>query len=102
MSIFYESPRMYIQSSTTIKDKICRIDSLITALEDAAIAAASGEDIAEYSLDDGQTKIRAVNRSALEIKQSIMAFEQMRQMYIQRYNGHTTRLVDDYSNRGSR
>lgn len=100
MAEFFESPRRYVQSATSIQEKICKIDTLITALEDAAIEAAAGADVSEYSLDDGQTKIRAVNRSVSEIANSITAFEQIRQMYILRYgSGRVIQLVDRESNR---
>ena len=101
MSEFYNSPRAYIQSATTQADKICKLDALITALEDAALLAASGSDVEEYSLDDGQTKIRETYRSIGDLERGIRAFERLRQMYINRFNGHITQLKDKNALRGT-
>lgn len=98
---FYNSPRAYIQSSSDVADKICRLDSLITALEDAAIAAAGGSDVQEYSLDDGQTKIREVYRSFSELEAGITAFIRLKNYYVNKYNGRITQLKDQNSLRGT-
>ena len=101
MSEFYNSPRAYIQSASSVAEKICKLQNLINALEDAALAAASGTDVGEYSLDDGQTKIREVYRSPEELARGITAFEQILQRYINRYNGHINQLKDSNSLRGT-
>jgi hypothetical protein len=97
MAVIYDSASIYIQSATTLKEKIIRIDAIITALEDTALKAASTDDVMEYSLDDGQTKIRTVYRSAESVLNAIQAFEKMKQMYINRLNGRIVRLVDGKS-----
>ena len=99
MAEFYENPRQYIQSGSTIADRICRIDAIILQLLDAAAAAADGEDTEEYSLDDGQTKIRASSRSVFDIEKSIRAMEALKQIYVNRYNGFVHKLVDQSANK---
>ncbi len=91
----YESIRVYIQSGQTLEEKICKIEAIIDALEDSVLAQVElGQDVSEYNLDDGQTKIRTVNRSVLEIKRMIDGYEQLLQRYANRLNGHVVRLVD--------
>lgn len=99
--IIYDSAAIYIEIATTLKDKIAKIDAVITALETSALTAAGKGAIQEYSLDDGQTKIRTVYRNAKEVADSISAFETIRQRYINQLNGRMTRLVDskNFTNR---
>ncbi len=92
--VVFDSAYIYVSSATEICDKIDRLDAIITALEDVALIAAAKGDISEYSLDDGQTKIRTSYRDALEISKSITAFETIRMRYINRLNGRQVRLVD--------
>lgn len=98
MSDFFTCPTFYIESATTLKAKIEKIDTLITALEDAAIRAAAGEEIKEYLLDDGQTRIRSIARSAEEISRSIIGWESVKQIYVNRLNSRVSRAVDQFSN----
>lgn len=92
--VYFDSCSIYITSATTLKDKIARIDAIIVLLEDAAIKAAGNEDISEYSLDDGQTKIKTVYKSAASVMSALQSFETMRQRYINQLNGRHVRLVD--------
>lgn len=72
----YDTITSYISCSESVKEKIAKIDSIIEALEDAELASAiSSGDIEEYSLDDGQTKIKSVIRSAESIEKAILALE---------------------------
>lgn len=85
---------IYVSSATTLREKITRIDAIITALEAAALTGAATGQLTEYSLDDGQTKIKTAYRSMDEVMTAIMSFEKLRQMYINRLNGRMVRLVD--------
>jgi hypothetical protein len=101
--VYYDSADIYIQSCTTIREKIARIDAIITALENTALKAAANDNITEYSLNDGQTIIRTVYKGADAVLNSIAAFEKIRQMYINRLNGRVMRLVDgkNFTGRGN-
>ena len=90
----YTSEGLYLQSKTTIPAKIAAIESIIDALELTAASSAGSENISEYWLDDGQTKIKTVYRGLQSIYDSITAFERLKQRYINRYNGRMVRLVD--------
>ncbi len=92
--VVYDSACIYIEKASTIRDKITRIDAIISALESTALKAAANDNIKEYSLDDGQTKILTIYKGADQVLASIMSFERIRQMYINRLNGRMVRLVD--------
>jgi len=95
--VIYDSAYIYIDSATTLAEKIDKLDTIITALEDTALKAAANDDIEEYWVDDGQAKIKTTYRSAMAVINSIQAFERMRQMYINKLNGRVSRLVDSHS-----
>lgn len=91
---YFSSCVAFVQSFQDIKQKIAAIDEIIAALFVSATAAAAGESVTQYSLNDGQTIISATPRSVGQIKQSIVAFEQLRNMYASKINGRVVRLVD--------
>jgi hypothetical protein len=92
--MIFDSADIYIDSACSLKDKIKRMDQVIAALETTALRAASGSDISEYSLNDGQVQIRTVYRSVDDIMASIAAFERMRTYYKNKLNGRSFRLMD--------
>jgi len=92
--VYYDSAYKYIDCASDLRGKIARIEAIITALETTALKAAANDNISEYSLNDGQTVIRTVYKSAQDVLNSIMAFEKIRQMYMNRLNGRVMRLVD--------
>lgn len=93
MTIF-DSADIYINQGINVREKITKIEAVITALEDSALKAAANGSVSEYSLDDGQTKIRTVYRNATEVANAITAFETIRQRWINQLNGRQVRLVD--------
>lgn len=98
---YFENITLYIETATCLKDKIIKLDAIIAALEDAALKGAETQDIDEYWLDDGQTKIKNVFRDPNAIFQAILNYDKMRQIYINRLNGRGMRLVDFNSNKRS-
>lgn len=96
--ITYNSAYEYIISSADIKTKILRIEAIINAYTDSLLAGATTGNIGEYSLDDGQSKIRTVYRGANDLASSIQALEKLKSMYITQYNkqniGSVYRLSD--------
>ena len=95
--VIYDSAAIYIQSSTALCEKIAKIDSIIAALEDTALSSAANDNIEEYWLDDGQSKIKTTYKGTDEVFKSIHAFEKMRQIYVNRLNGFVVRMVDSRS-----
>lgn len=94
MAVVYLSEYLYVTSVTELKDRLSRIRALITALLDAQIKAALTGNIEEYWLDDGQTKIKTVNRSPKELADTITDLQRLEQTYLNQLNGRYVRLVD--------
>jgi len=94
--IYFKSTRQYILSASSIADKIAAIDKCIEALfllmTDPEVI--EKQYISEYSLDDGQTKIRAVYRGVEGITKTIEALNKMRIYYVNQQTGRRFRLVD--------
>lgn len=101
MAVYYDTAAIYIDSANSIADRIQRIDTIIDALLTNALVAAGKDRIEEWSLNDGQTIIREKYRSSVDIQKAIMAFEQIKQVYVNRCNGRMTRLKDGKSINGS-
>lgn len=95
--VIYNSAAIYIDSATSLKDKICKIDEIINGLMTTALASAATDQFTEYVLDDGQTKIRASYKGTDAIFNSIKSFETLKQMYKNQLNGRTFRLVPGQS-----
>ncbi len=90
--ITYDSAQLFIESATSLEDKICKIDLVISALLTSALKAAETGNITEYTLDDGQTRIQTEYRDPAAVSRSIRAFQTIRQDYINQRNGRTFRL----------
>lgn len=101
--IIYESEKHYIDSCASLQAKIAAIDVIIAALLSTAAQAATSDDISEYWLNDGQTQIKTINRGSAQIERSILAFERLRMMYVNRLNpgGRILRLVDSKNLNGN-
>ena len=93
-AVYYDSLSIYVQSATSLKDKLVKVNSIIDMLYTAGLTAAGTENIAEYSLDDGQTKIRTVYKGTGEVLKAIDILERQRQTILNQLNGRITRHVD--------
>ena len=82
----------YIQSRSSIANRINAIEMLIDQMYAEMGEAIGNVGVAEYQLDDGQMKIRTNYRSVDQIAKGIDALETQLQMYINRYNGRATIL----------
>tara|TARA_R110002049_G_scaffold230109_2_gene402266 strand:- start:634 stop:921 length:288 start_codon:yes stop_codon:yes gene_type:complete len=82
----------YIQSKSSILEKIKAIESLIDAMILNTAEAIDNSGVASYSMDTGQTKVTTTYRSVEEVNKGIKALEQTLQMYINRYNGRVVVL----------
>ncbi len=92
--LIFDSASIYVQSAANIVERVNRIDAIIEALYDAALAAAANDGVTDYFLNDGQVQIKGTYRSAEQVYKSINAFEKLKQMYLNQLNGRMTRLVD--------
>ena len=93
----FESETLFIDSFEDMEAKVAAIDLIIAALLTLAGGAAGKDDVEEYSLDDGQTKIRTKFRGMSSILKAIGDYEKLRQQYLNRLNGRVVRLVDSKS-----
>lgn len=92
--IYFASTKKYIESLTTTEARIAGIDKCIDALLLVMIESADKEYISEYSLDDGQTKIRTAYRGVAQIAATIQALTKTRNLFVNRKMGRSFRLVD--------
>lgn len=97
--MFFASVRLYLQDASTIADRICRIEAIIDQLIITIAAAALDEPTSEYRLNDGQTIIHAGKRSVKQMVESLEGLETILQIYQNKYNGRSVRLVDHESTR---
>jgi hypothetical protein len=95
--VVYDSAYIYIESASDLLDKIAKIEAVLVAMNTALLKAVTGETVSEYSIDDGQTKIKTVSRSISDITRGINGLERIKQGYINTYNGRASRLVDSKS-----
>lgn len=107
--VVYESIKQYLECSTSLIDRIARIDQIIEAIELSMLTRAETAggtnnatiNVEEYSLDDGQTKIRTKYRSSEDFSAMAGMLSQLdflKQRLIARLNNNITgrviRLVD--------
>lgn len=93
MPIFL-SIKDYVNSADDLKSKIEKIDNAINALLDKLLDTAGNADLREYQLDDGQTRIRTNYATASDVQAGIFALEKLKQVYVNRLYGRTTKLID--------
>lgn len=94
MATVYYSCFDYIATATETAEKIVKINAVIAALEETMLKAATSDHITEYSLDNGQTKIKTVYRGIAAIQKSLDGLEIVKQRYINSLQGRVFRLVD--------
>jgi hypothetical protein len=92
--IYYDSLAVYIQSATTRKARLAKIEECIDMLYNTALKAAETDNMSEYSLDDGQTKIKTVYKGTKGVLDAINILEIQKQRLINQINGRITRAVD--------
>lgn len=80
----------YIESKTDLLKKIQAINALISAMELKMLDVTDTAEYDEYQLDDGQMKIRTKYRNVSDVLKGITGLEQLKQRYVNRYNGRST------------
>ena len=80
---------LYIQTAATLLEKIARYDAIILALQAQALIAAGDSNIEEYSIDDGQVKIKTAYRDMASIADAILKFIQLRGRDLSKLQGQT-------------
>lgn len=77
----------YIECKSTLLEKIKAIDAVISAMELKLLDVTESTALDEYQLDDGQMKVRTKYRSVADVMAGITGLEQLKQRYVNRYNG---------------
>ncbi len=77
----------YIECRADLKAKIIAIDALIDAMELKMLDVVGTSDLDEYSMDDGQMKVRTKYRSTSDVLAGIDGLEKLKQRYVNRLNG---------------
>lgn len=96
----YPNESAFIESRSSLQERIKAIDMLILALLDTMTRAALSDDTLEYRLNDGQTVIQRTYRSVEDISASIDALERIKNTYKRQLTGGVTRLINrNYFNR---
>jgi len=85
---------VYIRSATSLQDRLTKICNIIDALEERELEAAGNVDIDEYSLDDGQVKIRTLYRDPNSIARAIELLERRKIKILNQLNGRQMALRD--------
>jgi hypothetical protein len=100
--IVYDNFDKFLSTCKKTKDRIAAIDEIIDQLLVSAAKGALKSHITEYSLNTGQTQIKTVLTSMKDVKDAILFFEQLRNLYISRLPGHgrVVRFVDGKNLRG--
>lgn len=94
MAVYYVALDVNMETCTTLKAKIAKIDAIIDSLLTTALKSVGNGDTVEYTLDDGQTKINKVYSSTASVTNAIQEYEKIRIMYVNRLQGRHVRLVD--------
>lgn len=98
MAEYFESPWDYMESGSSLKDKIKRIDQIIDSLIKTQMEENSGP-VEEYHYNDGQTIVKTIYRTPEEMARAIEMWEKLRNKYEYRLTGRIRRLQDGYVNR---
>ena len=94
----YTQINVYLDSKCTLVERIKAIDALIDGVLLQMINATETTTQTEYYLDNGQNKISLKYRSPDQIMNTIKALEAAKQVYVNRLNGRTTRLLTSKTN----
>ena len=90
----YSDPLLYYSDAKSKEERIQRLNTIIVNLETAAIQAALGADIENYSFNDGQTQINTTYRSIEDITKAINGCELILARLVNSIQGRSTVLRD--------
>jgi hypothetical protein len=94
MTVIYCKIDANLQSCTTIKAKIVKIDAIIDVLYETALKSVANGDTVEYSLDDGQVKINKTFATTESVISAIKGYENIRTMLSNKLVPRVVRLMD--------
>lgn len=95
MSVIYLSIDADLESCTSLRAKIVKIDAIIDSLLNTALKSVAKGDKVEYLIDTGQSKQKVVYSSITTITAAIREYESIRELYEDKLNG---RIANQYRN----
>jgi len=93
--VTYNSEIDYIQSATTLTERLARVRAIQLQLEATLLKSALNDNITEYSLDNGQSKMKTIYRGTEAITRGLTALDVIEQRILNQLNGRVVRLVDE-------
>lgn len=94
--VVYNSASIYISSKCDARAKIKAIDTIIDTLLATALemAGANTAMFTEYDLDSGQSKVKCMYRSPMEIMNAVTTMQTIKEHYVNEINGRVMHLID--------
>ena len=94
----YTSILQYLETGTSIKDKIDRLDVIILSMMDAVGRSVLSGEFSEYRYDDGHSKIDVIYRDIKALTKTIEDLRHLQMLFRNDFernvNGRVVRLVD--------
>jgi len=85
--------KLYIESSTTLEEKLERYNQIIDALELQMLNVGAGNsDVSSYSINDGQVQINTQYRDVVSVANAIDRFMMLRNKILNKLNGRSVVL----------
>jgi hypothetical protein len=100
--VIYKKLNLHISAGMTPKQKIQKIEEIITELFTNALTNINEGNIMEYDLDTGQTRTRVKYNSQDSVLGAIRKYEDLKQLYINQMLPRQIRLVDEKNFRNRR
>lgn len=101
MSVEYRTLDANLESCSTIRERIAKIDAIIAELETTALKSVATGNIASYRIDTGQSVQQVEYASTKSVTDTIMAYEKIRTRLVNKLIGHKFKQVDGRNlNRG--
>jgi len=95
--LIYSSAALYIETATSLCDRLVKVEAVIDALLLKAAEATDTDTVSEYWLDDGQVKIKTVFAGSGAIFKSIQNYQRLANLYRNKLNGRQFQLRDGKS-----
>jgi hypothetical protein len=93
--IIYIKLNVGSRSTTSVKEKIVQLETIIDSLYTSALTNVQNGNIQEYDLDTGQTRNRVKYTKIDEVVSAINAYETLLQRYMNMLMPRVVKLIDD-------
>jgi len=93
MNAEYTTIPQFFECAEKLIGKIATYDLLIETFEQALLEGVGSGHYLQTELDDGQMKLRVQYRNVRDMTEAMNGLIRLRQYYINKANGRTTRLV---------